>query len=522
MKLDHRATAIGLGASLTLACTVHVAVLQPGADSPCAVTSNPVNSAQADAIVGDGTPESCTEAALDVAIGHGGVIRFDCGTSPHVIGISAEKIVRHDTVIDGGGIITLDGGGSSRLFVMGASGTLSPSLTLQFLTLRGGYATATAASADGQARAGGGAVLQLGGRLVVTDSVLEDNVAIGNDGAATGGAICSLGGRLVVARSRLERNQSGSGGAIAAFAADLLITQSQLTNNQAVGRDASSQGLGGAVRADQAGQSVGLCQVTLSGNQAAYFGTALHLQGLGGETVTIDQAAILNNLAPESTSSESGGPAVFLGRVVSHLEAVTVAGNQGSLNPGVWVNGGDLPEQAATVRFSNVTIADNRVYRHGDPTTDGVGAALWIEGVVRGELINCTLAGNLGEFGSGIVHPGQLQIRNTIIANQGTNVGTAQNCSDLGDPITPAAGTRVLQWPVETVGSYLCATEVTLADPLLGPLADNGGYAPTMMPAVESPAVGAGIDCPDKDQRGRVRAAACTLGAVEVGGIGAP
>lgn len=514
--------AMTLGASYALACTVHVKVLQPGTQAPCAVAIAPVDSAHADAIVGDGTPESCTEAALDVAIEHGGAIRFDCGRSPLAIRVSTEKIIQRDTVVDGGGTITLDGGGASRLFVLGVPGPSTPTLTVQYLTLRGGYATVTPASAAAPSRAGGGAILQLGGSLIVTDSVLEDNLAIGNDGAATGGAICALGGRLVIARSRFDGNRAGSGGAVAVFAADLLITQSQLTNNQAVGQDASSQGLGGAVRADQEGQSVGLCQVTLSGNQANYFGTAMHLQGLGGETMTIAQTAVLDNLAPESTSSGSGGPAVFLGRVISHLDAVTVAGNQGSLNPGVWVNGGDLPEQAATVHFSNVTIANNRVYRHADPTTDGVGAALWVEGVVHGELVNCTLAGNLGEFGSGIVHPGQLQIRNTIIANQGTNIGTAQNCSELGDPLTPAAGTRVLQWPIETLGNYLCATDTTLADPLLGPLADNGGYAPTMMPSAGSPAVGAGVDCPSHDQRGHARATVCTLGAVEADGIGAP
>ncbi len=39
----------------------------------------------ADAVVGDGSPESCTEAAFDVALaaaGGGGTITFDCGAKP--------------------------------------------------------------------------------------------------------------------------------------------------------------------------------------------------------------------------------------------------------------------------------------------------------------------------------------------------------------------------------------------------------------------------------------------------------
>ena len=39
-----------------------------------------------------------------------------------------------------------------------------------------------------------------------------------------------------------------------------------------------------------------------------------------------------------------------------------------------------------------------------------------------------------------------------------------------------------------------------------------------MMPAAGSPAVGAGVNCPATDQRGRARPARCTLGAVEADG----
>ena len=507
-----------LWAATALGCGVHVNVLELASHSPCEAAAGPADTSRPDAIVGDGTPESCTEDALNIALERGGVIRFRCGANLLSITVSAEKVILRDTVIDGGGTITLDGGGASRLLVIGASGGPAVSLTLQYLTLRGGYATVTPASAGGPARTGGGAILQFGGTLVITDSVIEGNDATADGPEEAGGAICSLGGRLVIARSRLDGNRAGSGGAVAALATELILLRSQLTNNQAVGQGSGAQGIGGALLVSQEGQPVGICQVTMSGNQATYFGTAMHLQGIGGEAMTIVEAAILDNVSPQTTSTSGGGPAVFLGRVSARLSSVTVAGNQGGLNPGVWVNGGDQATAAATMTFTNVTIAGNRVFQHSDPTTDGVGAALWIEGVVRGELVNCTLAGNLGEFGSGIIHPGQLVIRNTIIANQGTNTGTAQNCSDLGGATVAAAGDHDLQWPVESLDSYACAAGVTLAEPQLGPLQDNGGFAPTMMPASGSPAVGAGANCPATDQRGRTRPGLCTLGAVEADG----
>ena len=53
--------------------------------------------------------------------------------------------------------------------------------------------------------------------------------------------------------------------------------------------------------------------------------------------------------------------------------------------------------------------------------------------------------------------------------------------------------------------------------PLLGTLKYNGGFAPTMMPAANSPAINAGANCEDHDERGIVRSQgpACDIGAVE-------
>jgi len=40
------------------------------------------HAATAAGVVGTGTPESCTEAALDAALAGGGLVRFNCGVEP--------------------------------------------------------------------------------------------------------------------------------------------------------------------------------------------------------------------------------------------------------------------------------------------------------------------------------------------------------------------------------------------------------------------------------------------------------
>ena len=79
---------------------------------------------------------------------------------------------------------------------------------------------------------------------------------------------------------------------------ELTLLRTQFTGNQAVGQG-GAQGIGGALLADQKASRSGMCQVTMSGNQAETFGTAMHLQGIAGEAVTIEQASILDNLLPE-------------------------------------------------------------------------------------------------------------------------------------------------------------------------------------------------------------------------------
>src|SRR3954451_2136023 len=64
--------------------------------------------------IGDGTPASCTSAAVVKAVAAGGIITFDCGPGPVTITMKTTAKVRNanaTVVLDGGGRVTLSGAG---------------------------------------------------------------------------------------------------------------------------------------------------------------------------------------------------------------------------------------------------------------------------------------------------------------------------------------------------------------------------------------------------------------------------
>ncbi len=146
----------------------------------------------ADVVVGNGTPEGCTEQALGTAIAQGGNIRFSCGVSPTVIVLTAAWVVLQDTTIDGGGMITLSGGDATELLVNTAV------LNLLNLTIIHGRISTDQGT--------GGAVVNLN-TLNVVNSVFSENRS-----ALLGGAIKNKG-TLTVSRSTFSSNTAPVGGA---------------------------------------------------------------------------------------------------------------------------------------------------------------------------------------------------------------------------------------------------------------------------------------------------------------------
>jgi len=146
-------------------------------------------------IVGTGTAVSCTTSALSSAVTSAGSITFNCGSAPVTIAITSEIQVTRASVVDGAGLVILDGGGVSQIFVVTSNNTLSVR-NLRFIN---GKAPDNAEAAG----IGGAVSSNWRSKIEVIGCTFEDNAA------ARGGAVAvSTGSALTIVSSRFLRNQS--------------------------------------------------------------------------------------------------------------------------------------------------------------------------------------------------------------------------------------------------------------------------------------------------------------------------
>jgi hypothetical protein len=91
--------------------------------------------------------------------------------------------------------------------------------------------------------------------------------------------------------------------------------------------------------------------------------------------------------------------------------------------------------------------------------------------------------------------------------------------ANLGTAIADVSAFDLIR-TTRALGTTSIAGSPLTADPLLGPLQNNGGPTPTMAPATGSPVIDTGGGCPPTDQRGLPRPdsgeTACDIGAYEV------
>jgi hypothetical protein len=201
------------------------------------------------ASVGDGTAASCTQFALRAAIASKSVITFNCGPAPVTIRITStiEIPTDRDTLIDGNGLVTLDGGHSARIFSMVKMNyrTNDYGLTLQRMRLINAKAPGTGYVAPdpvnpkcayGYAGGSGGAIEVRDARLYVIDSVFENNAAASPGPDVGGGAIYVSGTRnVLIVGSRFIGNNGSNAGAAGFLQSDVGIYNSLFQDSEATG-----------------------------------------------------------------------------------------------------------------------------------------------------------------------------------------------------------------------------------------------------------------------------------------------
>ncbi len=464
---------------------------------PAAVCSaiSPVDVSSPTATVGNGTPGSCTQAALQTAATGGGTIVFSCGAAPVTIAITSAITFSNETVLDGGGLVTLDGGGTTRILYLNANyNEATPRLTVQNLAFHAGNNPKTGSdTADG-----GGAIYRNGGSLTVIDSTFDDNHAGATGQDLAGGAIYGFGGgETVISGSTFSNNSASDGGAVGSLEGGLTVVNSTFTNNAATGSGGNpgDGGCGGGIYMDGSKEATSLCGVTIANNKAGAIGGGFfRVSNTHNGTFAMDRSTVDSNTLTATTTGNAGG--LYLEGLAIDMTASTISNNQGAYCGGLWID-------MNSANLTNLTIA-------GNTATASNGGGVWLANSPTGTMLNCTIANNKatasGQVGGAIFGTG-LTVTNTIISNN-----TAQyDPSCEAPPLAGSAGN--LQWP----SGSLCTTAPLVADPMLGALGSNGGSTATLLPASGSPASGLGTtDCPMTDQRGIPRGNPCTAGAVEL------
>jgi hypothetical protein len=251
-------------------------------------------------VIGTGTPESCTAEAFIQAVARGGTITFNGGPNPFTITLDRPAKVfnnKPDVVIDGGGLVTISGGGTTRILYMNTCDpnqvwTTShcqdqdhPRLTVQNLTFIDGN------SKNETLYDGGGAIWVRGGRFKVVNCRFFNNVCASLGPDVGGGAIRVFsqyhGLPVYVVNSTFGGasgfgNVGANGGGISSIGVSWSIYNSLFSYNQAVGNGGNPAqagtpggGSGGAIYNDGNTMTLALFGTLIEFNSVNAYGSAI-------------------------------------------------------------------------------------------------------------------------------------------------------------------------------------------------------------------------------------------------------
>jgi hypothetical protein len=235
-----------------------------------------VNTSHPNHVIGAGTAAGCTSAAVVKAVARGGIITFNCGPNPVTITMTATaKVVNtsHQVVLDGGGLVTLSGGGKRQILYMNTCDkkqkwTTSdcynqqwPQLTVQNITLKNGNSQVRQTPSGQFGGGGGGALFALGGQLKVVNSRFLNNRCYQSGPDLGGAAIRALAQYrnrpVYITRDTFSGGRCSNGGALSSIGVSWVVTNSVMTNNKAIGFGANPAasgttggGSGGAIYTD--------------------------------------------------------------------------------------------------------------------------------------------------------------------------------------------------------------------------------------------------------------------------------
>lgn len=320
-----------------------------------------------------------------------------------------------------------------------------------------------------------------GGKLGFSGLTLHNgrNRASGFD-VAGGGCIAS-GGYVSLSDSTVRNCYAGGEGSYggALYAYSLTMSNSTLSGNHAYGiHDAAgTAAFGGAVFT----YALYLASSTISGNRADHRARSGYTSyDTGGAIVAVTGGMIRESTIDSNTSGgRAGAIASFNPLTVINS---TISGNRAQSD----IAGGLFLRWPSTLEMDSSTVTANQ------SALDGGG--IWLNA------------------------PGS-QIRSSIVYGNSTDIGNADNMYGLAAPVTINGAANIFG---SRSALITVPTDTLDVDPLLRPLAANGGPTRTHALGTGSPAIDAGSNPAAliNDQRGsgfvRVNGSAADIGAFEV------
>ena len=436
----------------------------------------------------------------------------------------------------------------------------------------------------------GGGIFAYEGDVSLSNVTISDNTAYGSGGKGSGygygGGVAVIYGSLSVAdNSVITGNASAYGGGIAHNGPQLLIQNSEISDNQ-------SYAGGGVInrQVQQIGRGDSPYGVTvenslISGN-AAEVGAGLNIVG----PLTVIDSEISSNTAVYEGGGLIARPSSVPFRGVS--SEIVISGSAIVNNSAGYLAGGGSLRAKYGMVMENTTVSGNSAeYAAGLYTLEGSnGDPVIFNGVtITGNSATNGPAGGMAVMS--LAQYSQVQISNSIIAGNSATEGDADLAGSMGpqpEGNTQAAGDkagktgwkpRVASWlpgrtawtadfspkaskaglegwdrgqqppgppgpatfevsyslvgAVPSTGTFnadAVSSGLLGANPLLGPLGNNGGPTPSHVPAASGPGVdlipqgtnGCGTSF-TVDQRGQPRPDAssglCDLGSIEIAGV---
>lgn len=312
----------------------------------------------------------------------------------------------------------------------------------------------------------GGGIRQAGGSLDITSSTISGNFAT----ASQGGGICVTNATgTALRRSTLSGNIADQGGGVWSENNILTVERSTISDNTALNAIVGGGGIG------QDGGTLSIASSTISNNRAAGYGGGIHIDHTSADFVL--RASTLNG---NSAGGSGGGLYIGDATLPTLIQNSTMSGNRAD------GKGGAIAHAGTALTVQNSTIAFNRA--------GGSGGGVWMDTLTSVALQSTIVSNNQAPNGPDLDNDDiayRFKLTNSLVGNS-----SGFDFDDLG-------------------GNLLNL------DPLLAPLAFNGGPTQTHALKARSPAINKGYNpgALTTDQRGvpfkRKVGSAVDIGAYE-------